>query len=542
MEKYYSEKYDFDLYRDNGKAARSSAASLKQRPKKQSEFRRNSSRTASGRERQSAQPNRARRRPPKKKMTKGRKALAALVSVIIIGVIAATACVVGFNMYRDYKKAQPFRFSGNVKVGGISIGGLSYEEAAAKLKENSMYIVKSFKINVAANEEEKSFNKYDFDFKFNFKTPLKDAEIYSRKKQDIYDEPESTSTEPEPTAATETDGDAVNFKVDYSVREESVRNKVAQLGKIVDSDPVDAAITAFHPFSGKRFSYKSGEDGYRLNQEALVEDILEVISKGKTKKNITADVETLKPEITVKKLKKKIVGLSAATSTSYNNKNANTNMKVALKACNGSIIKPGETWSFNDHTGDSNLKSNGYKKATVIVNGKLEEGVGGGICQASTTIFKAALFANAAIIERNNHFWASDYAYAGEDATIDYPNLDLRFQNTTSYPMFLECKMEGTVLTANIWGVQEDYYDNVKVTSENYDIIKKDSYRTVTKRYLYLDGEVVNEEEVCYSFYSLKDNHSIRDNDKGSFRTMVNGYTKGEVEKKHKKTESTEDE
>ena len=550
MERYYSDKYSLDDYspksNDRKKSApsrRRAASGTRRRPARakteDKPQRERQQKRGSGKKPTRVAPKGTRRRAPKKKMSKGKKVLVAVIAVIIIGGIAATACVVGLNMYRDYKKTQPFRFSDNVKIGGISVGGMSYEDAEAKLKENKLTMVHNFELAVVANGEKRKYSKYDFEYKFNFKTPLDTAKTYSLKEQGIYDEPETIPKTTEATAESESDENSVDFTVKYAVVPDSVKKQVKLLGREVDVDPVNAEVTAFHPFSAKRFSYKKGQEGYMLHQDELLEDMLTFISSGNANKKIIANVETLTPEISVNDLRQNIVGLSTASSTSYNNQNANTNMAVALKACNGSIIKPGETWSFNEHTGDSNLESNGYKKATVIVEGKYEEGVGGGICQSSTTIFKAAVFANAAIIERNNHFWASDYAYAGEDATIDYPNLDLRFQNTTKYPMFLECKMEGSVLTANIWGIQEDYYDNVKLTSENYDIKKDDSYRTVTKRYLYLNGEVVNEEEICYSFYSLTDGHSMRDDDKGSFRTTVDGVCIEEVDKTPDTTEQS---
>ena len=203
-------------------------------------------------------------------------------------------------------------------------------------------------------------------------------------------------------------------------------------------------------------------------------------------------------------------------------------MELALKSCNGSVIAPGATWSFNDCTGDSNLESNGYKKAAVISEKKIKQGVGGGICQASTIIFEAGLFSNMEIIERHNHHWASTYAYAGEDATIDYPDLDLRMRNKTEYQMFIECRMEdGNRLRVNIWGYQDPDYDNIRIHSENYDVTKTD-FRTRTFRELFKDGHIIKTETVCDSYYSIK--HSIKTPDAETYRTRVDGYVQYEDE------------
>ena len=138
-----------------------------------------------------------------------------------------------------------------------------------------------------------------------------------------------------------------------------------------------------------------------------------------------------------------IVKLSSFSTESSNNDNGNHNMKISLKACNGSVIEPGETWSFNDCTGDSNLESNGYKEAGVIVDGKSGTGIGGGICQSSTTIYNAAILCGMKIEERYCHYFKSTYIDAGRDATIDYGNLDLKLSNPFSYQLFMKCWLFG---------------------------------------------------------------------------------------------------
>jgi hypothetical protein len=135
-----------------------------------------------------------------------------------------------------------------------------------------------------------------------------------------------------------------------------------------------------------------------------------------------------------------------------------------------------------------------------------------------------------AIVERHNHFWASSYAAPGEDATIDYPNLDLRLRNITDYQMFMECAMEGQTLTVNIYGYQDPSYDNIKVYTENYDVVKGENYKTTTYRVLYLNHEIVNEETICHSTYSLTDGYSVKDPDSGSYRVTVYGETFSEAE------------
>lgn len=469
--------------------------------------------------RQSAAPSRSRNVPVCK--TRRRKPIFYFLIILLIAGIVVTAGVVGFNMYREYRKGLPFTYSDGVKVSGIDIGRLSVKEARAKLEENAMSVVKDFTVNVKAKEVEKTFTKDSFKYDFDFDTPLKEAKIYSLKEQGVYE-----TKSGETSAETDESTDSPEFTLNFKIVKPSVKKQIKKLASKVDIKPKNARVTKFHPFAEKRFEYKEGSGGLKLNQKSLNKKLAKFLNSGKTELNINAKVNKLKPEITIKDLKREIVGLATASSVSTNTPEGTNNMKVALKACNGSVIEPGATWSFNKCTGDSNLESNGYKKATVISEKKLKQGVGGGICQASTIIFEAGLFSNMEIVERHNHYWASAYAYAGEDATIDYPDLDLRMRNKTKYQMFMECRLEdGNRLRVNVWGYQDPDYDNIRLHSENYRISKTD-FNTRTFRELFKNGEIIKTETICDSHYNIK--HAVKTPDVATYRTTVNGYCQSE--------------
>ncbi len=457
-----------------------------------------------------------RKRPPKRRKSPAFTVLVTagvLVLVFLIGFLC-------FNMYREYRKGLPFTYSDGVTVSGIDISRLSVKEAKDKLKQNALSTVKEILIKVTAGDTEKTYTKTSFKYKFDYNTPLKEAKIYSLKEQGIYDA-EKGETE----AVTEGSTDKPEFKLEHKVEKSSIKAQVNKLAQKVDLEPVNARVKKFNPFSDNRFEYKRGSYGRKLNTKKLYNRIKRFFKKGENLLAVKAKVAEIIPEITVKDLQENIVGLATASSVSQNTANGTHNMKVALKACNGSVVEPGAIWSFNDCTGDSNLESNGYKKAAVISEKKVEQGIGGGICQASTIIFEAGLFANMEIVERHNHYWASTYAYAGEDATIDYPNLDLRMKNTTKYQMFIESRMEGRRLRVNIWGYQDPDYDNIRIHSENYNISKTD-FHTRTFRELFNNGEIIKTETICDSYYSIK--NSIKTPDAETYRTTVNGYVQYE--------------
>ena len=112
-------------------------------------------------------------------------------------------------------------------------------------------------------------------------------------------------------------------------------------------------------------------------------------------------------------------------------------MRVSLKACNGSVIEPGATWSFNKCTGNSNLESLGYKPAGVNSNGKSDIGIGGGICQVSTTLYNAVLRAELEVTERHNHSMIVTYVDPSADAAIaESSGKDFVFVNNKDYPIY----------------------------------------------------------------------------------------------------------
>ena len=135
------------------------------------------------------------------------------------------------------------------------------------------------------------------------------------------------------------------------------------------------------------------------------------------------------------------------------------NIMTIAKAVDGAIVKPGETFSLNGHTGERDYDA-GYQDAPVIVDGKLEPGVGGGASQFTTTLFNAAYYAGMQDVEHKPHsFYFSRYPSVIE-STIFYPTLDLKFKNTTPYGVLIDTSTTGRSVTVSMWSTR--YYDSVK--------------------------------------------------------------------------------
>lgn len=141
-----------------------------------------------------------------------------------------------------------------------------------------------------------------------------------------------------------------------------------------------------------------------------------------------------------------------------------TNLSIACSKINGYVLQPGETFSYNKALGKRTVE-NGYKEAAIYANGGVENGLGGGICQISSTLYNAVLEANLEIVERHNHSFVTSYLPAGKDATVVYGALDFRFKNTRKYPIKINASVKSGVATVTISGLKEDVEYNVKVVA-----------------------------------------------------------------------------
>lgn len=423
---------------------------------------------------------------------KGKKAL--LISLVALIVVAAVGAV-GFVMFNGIKTEPPeptakitepvptdFTFAPNSVIDGLDISGKTMEQAKKLLEQNADRFITSVSFEIDVNGKTTSLDQSDFSYNYNI------DEVLQKMRSGI------TKTT-DPTNGTETP-----LTVTATVTEESIKSNVDKICEERNSEPQNAKVSVFHPYAKKRFEFADSEDGVTVNAEDLVEQITDSFAKGNAMSKITAEVEKKKADMSASQLEDRLVKLASYETYSYNTEDGTTNMRVSLEACNGSIIEPGGTWSFNACTGDSNLESNGYRPASVISEGQLVEGIGGGICQSSSTIYNAALRANMKVVERYNHKWASSYVPTGLDATIDYPNLDLKLGNPTDCQMFIECKEVGYTLYCSIWGAKPEGYDEIRTHNELGDTGEK-SYSVRTWRIYYKDGKEIDREELPKSSY-----------------------------------------
>lgn len=447
------------------------------------------------------------------KKTKYDKKKIAIISSVVAAVVLVVVGVTGFVLFNPSLFSQNgnsnvaetsyvFRFTEGTMVSGVSIGNKTFEQAKEILENNKDKFVTPISISINADDEVIQFTEKDFEYTYDI------DEVLNTIKADETKITKNSSSKTSPSLNTGTT-ESITYSVTATVTKDSVDKKIKDVEERVNKEAVNACVSEFTPYSDERFKYAEAQKGRKIDIDDLTQKINGFFEKNETEIRIQAEVESVDADIQLDDVKKNIVKLAKYETVSYNTANGTSNMKVSLEACNGSVIEPGAVWSFNKCTGDSNLESNGYLPAHVISDGELVDGIGGGICQSSSTIYNAAIRANMEVDTRYNHKWASSYVPTGLDATIDYPNLDLKLKNPTDYQMFIECKLyDSNVLTVTIWGYKSSSYDEI-ITENKMLNQSSDSYTVEAFRVYLKDGKEIDRESLGKSTYDLDSSHGV---------------------------------
>jgi vancomycin resistance protein YoaR len=224
----------------------------------------------------------------------------------------------------------------------------------------------------------------------------------------------------------------------------------AALAKRVDKPPVDADWAVSK--SGIRVI--PDQEGHVLDVRRSAKALLgaalvtapELRSASLIVKSVTADRTTAEAQAM------DISGLVASYQTFYGGEpNRIHNVQLVAHLVDKHVIAPGETFSFNGATG-ARTEDKGFREAPVIINGELKTGLGGGVCQVSTTVFNAAYEAGLPIVSRTNHALYISHYPQGRDATVNYPDTDLKFTNDTDHWILLRTWVGSSSLTVALYG------------------------------------------------------------------------------------------
>lgn len=156
--------------------------------------------------------------------------------------------------------------------------------------------------------------------------------------------------------------------------------------------------------------------------------------------------------------------LLAEYETKFNEQqlNRSQNIKIATTKINGTVVLPGEIFSYNNTVG-YRTETDGFKLAPMYIGGKLVDGIGGGVCQVSSTLYNAVLCANLEVMERKSHQFLPAYIEVGRDATVADGYIDFKFKNTRKYPIKIICSAQNGVVKVKIYGRKQDTEYDIKI-------------------------------------------------------------------------------
>ena len=366
-------------------------------------------------------------------------------------------------------------FGKNVTVEGVNLSGKTLTQAYDAMQDKLKDL--RSEITITANSGSKTcvLTEDDFVFDSDLSNVLMQAYHYSRGELQT------------PTVQMVSDGDKTDFKITTAINAASIDNAVQKAAKAFDIQPVDAHVKSFDPNAKEKFTYADGSNGFLVDQTELKNDIQKILAQSEKKGSFSIEAKETKYKISLADIKANTKLIASHRTTAANVYASNENMKLAIRAASGTEVKPGETFSFNTMTGDT---TNGYEHnyangtvgsyvpSTAIVNGKYEQQYGGGICQASTTLYNCAMKADMEPVERHAHQFPSSYADYGLDATVDYGNLDMKFKNTKNYSVFI---------ATYVYDSNGDGLDELNV--EMYGPISADYDEIVTVGWVYYAGD-----------------------------------------------------
>lgn len=372
-------------------------------------------------------------------MSRGIKILIGIIVLLLMAISLSIAMVSGTNIHT------------NITIHGIDVGKLSVQEAEEKLRDMLEPLLDDMNIPVKFRDKVWNVGYREIDFQFDYADAVTKAYDIGHKGNYIKRVRDVIKTRLEIN----------DIKLNFTYSSQQISNKLAAITKEIEQEASDATITLTkdnfvntEEKEGRRVEVNKSYDLIKQRVESLSTDEVELVVTIIEPEIKKADLQNIKD-----KLGEYATKFNAADSDRTHN------IKIATQSASNILVKPGEVFSLDKKTGPR-LAKYGYKEADVIVNNELVPGIGGGVCQVSSTLYNAALLSNMKIVERKNHSLPSSYVPLGRDATISGDYIDLKFENTSNYPIYIYGEVSGSWVRFSIYGCSENPGRTVKIKTE----------------------------------------------------------------------------
>jgi vancomycin resistance protein YoaR len=363
-------------------------------------------------------------------------------------IVVFTICILlsSFNIY-SYGYNSNEKIYKNVYIGNVDVGGLTKDEASQRLAEYN----ENKQINLTYDNKVFTLNSKDISYNYEIKKNIEQAYNIGRDNgyianiKKVWDLNRKSK-------------EVINITSKYDSNK--LKNYIENINKSLSKEPINAKIST----RDGDINITPHMDGAKVNFDKLEKIIVDNLNS-RNYEDVIIPVDVINPNINSNYLSQ-INTVLGRYETKFNDKveGRSYNIKLGTYKVNGILLNPGEEFSFNKLTGKRGVKQ-GFKEAPVIINGELEDGIAGGICQVSSTLYNSVLYSGLQITQVRNHSIPSSYVSKGRDATLVYGIIDLKFKNNYSHPVYIENIVNKNKVISNIYGNIKDKV-NIKIDTE----------------------------------------------------------------------------
>jgi vancomycin resistance protein YoaR len=380
---------------------------------------------------------------------------------VILLILSVFALIMIIHIYMALNSDTIFP---GIYVDGFDVGGLTRQEALAMLRENEHNTIRRDGIILSTPQQNYRLPLHNIEYAAEYGKALDIA--YSKGRQGNFFQRIKKITE------LRRHGMQIDVKMCYNDEKivlilDSIRQDVEKKSKNASIKLINGKFEITQHQTGIMMDMKLSHERV---QKSLISRALE---------DVQLCLVEIIPDITTDMVDK-ITYKRAQFVTYFNEANEGRahNIRTACKKIDQQLIVPGQVFSMDKALGERTEK-NGYRQAKVIVNNELVDGLGGGICQVTSTLYNAVLLSELEIIERKNHTLPLTYIDAGRDATISEGYIDFKFKNSLAYAILIDAKVVGNQVVITIWGQEPTVKNTVRIRTKIIEQIEPDGIETI---------------------------------------------------------------
>ncbi|HEU4752356.1 MAG TPA: VanW family protein, partial [Armatimonadota bacterium] len=348
----------------------------------------------------------------------------------------------------------------NVSLAGVPVGGKSADELRKVADDLSARLL-GYPVTVRYGRRRESTTPAKLGGKADPKAAVEAVLALSSEQPGFFDRIRETFTGKE----------AKDIPLPVQLSEEGVRKGLLRFSVRIGEEPKEARLTKVNG----QFRSSEPRPGKELDSAAITRALQAALDAADLRSRVAASLETdrrkwlaaqaaldlpaatreAQPRITLEQLRPITATLATFSTPLAGTRNRVHNISLACKAIDGTVLLPGDVFSYNETVGPR-VPSAGFREAPVIIRGELQKGTGGGICQVSSTLYNAILLADLSIVRRSHHAFPVHYVPAGRDATVVDGAIDFKFKNPLEHPIAIDAKVSRGRVLISVYGHPDD--------------------------------------------------------------------------------------